>query len=91
MSSELDKTLLQLVESQGRIHGALERIESDVREHMRRTANLEGRVETLMQRDAELEIQITNVSSRLKGAGVLFGILATIAGLLLATLRALGL
>lgn len=72
-----EKYLIKLLEQQGEIKEGLRRIEDDVKEHMRRTANLEGRVEVLNEKDSQLEIKLTQHISRVNGAGILFGILCS--------------
>lgn len=49
MSKELNEKLIKIIEQQGEIKASLAAVEVNLREHMRRTDNVEGRTETLFE------------------------------------------
>lgn len=82
-----EQYLMKLIEQQGEIKQTLVRIEADVKEHIRRTANLEGRVEILTEKDSQLELALTRHVARVNGAGIFLGLLATVVSLTLGALK----
>jgi len=75
--------LIKLLESQGRIEGTIIRMEENLKEHMRRTANVEGRSEKASEQIEKLQLQI----AKAQGAIALLSLLSIIFGLALAYVR----
>jgi len=75
--------LIKLLESQGRIEGTIIRMEENLKEHMRRTANVEGRSEKAFDQIEKLQLQI----AKAQGAIALLSLLSIVFGLALAYVR----
>jgi hypothetical protein len=79
MSTHDDNTkmLINMLERQGEIKNAIGRVEENLKEHMRRTANVEGQIAVLWSKHGENSMKI----AKAQGAIALLSLLSLVAGL----------
>lgn len=75
--------LIKIIEKQGELAGALGRVEENLGEHMRRTSNLEGQVESLWKANEKATLSI----AKAQGAIALLSLISLIVGLVAAFAR----